>query len=97
MRITIWGKRYFKDMEKNKIQNKTNIQTKNKIKQTTKNKTKTTQTNKQTKPKVVNVATLTSIKIDFKSKLSRRDREGHFILTKEKKIHVEHIIIVCIK
>ena len=41
--------------------------------------------NEQKKSKQkVNVAILTSDKIDFKSKLPKRDREGHFILTKDK-------------
>lgn len=47
---------------------------------------------KKTK-KQVGIVILISDKIDFKAKLARRDREGHYIIPTGK-IHIEDIVIL---
>lgn len=49
--------------------------------------------NKKKPKKQVGIVILVSDKIDFKAKLSRRDREGHYIIPTGK-IHIEDIVIL---
>jgi hypothetical protein len=43
--------------------------------------------------KQAGVVILVSDKVDFNAKLIRRDRKGHYVLIKEKKINQEAILI----